>query len=363
MTERDLGVYVLDISEPVFRYHFNELVGPARNSWTYYSEREQFINSEHERKVACFQIPYPYNNSVEKEIDAIYDHCDCIIILGSELHARTVDFMRRFDRPKIRWFVCGMLNQRLRYSETHPFYDWFTTTVHFYKNVRPTTLFGVNPYQPKPLMFDALLGRKKPHRDQAYNFLKQHNLDQQGVVTYINDHQINFEANDTNKWQWELPGLEDHTNVEWTVDRVLYYGHRMSLSQVIPISIYNQTAYSLVCETNFDNDYVFFTEKTVKPILGRRLFIMLGHQHALAQLKNLGFKTFSDVIDESYDNIELPAERHQAALEQLRLLCMQSQQPVLDRIRSVVDHNYNLMMGRDWYYDFKQPFGRVLLNQ
>lgn len=363
MAVQDLGLFVLDVSEPVFRYHFNELVGPIRNNWTYYSNVDTFIGSQHQRRVACFQIPYPYDNSVEQLIDQVYDSCDAIIILGSELHPRTVDFMRRYDRPKIAWFVCGLLNDKLHHSRVYLFLDWFTTSVHFYKNVRPSTLYSLTPYQTKPLMFDALLGRKKPHRDQAYDFMVDTGLINQGTVTYVNTHQVNFSADNPGQWRWELAGLEEHKTVEWTVDRVRYYGHRMSLSQVIPLDIYNQTAYSLVCETNFNNDYVFYTEKTVKPILARRLFVHLSHRYALRGLRELGFKTFGDIIDESYDEIEPATQRHQAALEQLQWLCRQDQASILARCRDTVDHNFNLMYGRDWYHDFKQPFGRVLLNR
>jgi hypothetical protein len=209
-------------------------------------------------------------------------------------------------------------------------------------------------------MFDALLGRKKPHRDLTYDFLINTGLINDGIVTYVNDHQINF--NESN-WIWEDTGLEEYENVEWTVDFVRYYGYRMSLSQVIPINIYNQTAYSLVCETNFDNDYVFYTEKTVKPIIARRLFVMVSHQYALRGLRSLGFRTFDGIIDESYDTIEPTIDRHRAALEQLRWLCTQPQETILPQIQEIVDHNFNLMMGKNWYHDFKVPFGRVLLNQ
>ena len=361
MAVLDLGLYVLDVSEPVFRFHLNQLVGPLRNMWTYYSDRTTFTNSQHQRRIACFQIPYPYNDSVEREIDAIYDSVDAIIIFGSELHARTIDFVRRYDKPKIKWFLCGALNQPLGYSEVHKFLDWFTTSVHFYKNVRPSTLYELNPFAVKPYAFDALLGRKKVHRDQAYNYIQEYNLN--GIVTYVNDHKINFSADDDTKWRWEMPGLENYEDVEWTVNRVKYYGHIMSLSQIIPIDIYNQSAYSLVCETNYDNDYVFFTEKTVKPILARRLFITLSHQHTLRQLRELGFKTFDSIIDESYDSIEPVTERHDAALDQLRWLCDQDQQTILDRCRDIVNHNFNLMYSKDWYNELRRPLYRILLNQ
>ena len=82
--------------------------------------------------------------------------------------------------------------------------------------------------------------------------------------------------------------------------------------------------------------------KTAKPILARRLFILLGNRHSLARLQDLGFKTFSGIIDESYDSIESHTERHGAALEQLLWLCKQDQTHILSQCRAIVDHNFNL---------------------
>jgi hypothetical protein len=136
----------------------------------------------------------------------------------------------------------------------------------------------------------------------------------------------------------------------------------MSLSQVMPLNIYNQTAYSLVCETNCDNDCVFFTEKTVKPILARRLFVMVANRYSLAMLRDLGFQTFNTIIDESYDEIEHYPTRQYAALEQLKWLCKQPQEQILAQCRDIVDHNYNVMMGRDWYREFSGTLGHVLFD-
>jgi hypothetical protein len=283
-------------------------------------------------------------------------------VLGSELHAITVDFIRRHDRPKMRWFLCGRLTPPLANGRTYPFLDWFTTSIHFYKNIRPTTLHSLRPYDVKPLMFDALLGRKKHHRDRAYNFIQDQNLANQGIVTYINAHNIDFQTTDDSQWLWEDIGLTGHNAVQWTVEQVNYYGYRMSLSQIMPLNIYNQTAYSLVCETNSENDSVFFTEKTVKPILGRRLFVMLANRYSLAMLRDLGFRTFGHIIDESYDEMADEIERQYAALEQLKWLCNQPQEKILAECREIVDHNFNLMYGRDWYSDFSNPLARVLFD-
>lgn len=362
----DIGIYTLDASLGVIRYNLQQVVGRSADQWTYYTNSELFKVSHHQRRVAIFQIPYPVDTTVDDAIDDVYDHADAILVLGSELHMRTVAAIRKYDRPKICYYLCGFLEPTMGHSRVNLFLDWFITTVHFYKNIKPSVLHNLKPHQVKPLQFEALLGRKKNHRDLAYDFIYKHGLQDQGIVTYINEHQCNLkqlDTNNANRWLWPDGDLEAPDNVEWTVQFVKYYGHVMSLSQVIPTNVYNQTAYSLVCETNFEDDFVFFTEKTVKPILAQRLFIILGNRHHLARLRELGFRTFDGIIDESYDEIEGWQPRCAAALEQLRWLCEQDQNKILESCRDIVVHNFDLMYGHDWYHDFSGPFRRHLLNQ
>ena len=210
-------------------------------------------------------------------------------------------------------------------------------------------LFKLSPFQNKPYAFDALLGQYRPCRTQAYDFIKQNNLN--GIVTYLNELDLS-KATSTNQWIWETDGIENFEEVkksQSSAGKIKYYGHNdhpMNISQIIPIEIYNQSAYSLVSETS--PNLRFLTEKTVKPILARRLFIVLGGQFYLEGLRSLGFKTFGNIIDESYDTIENENLRICSALEQLKWLCEQDQQDILIRCRDIVDHNFDLMYGSDW---------------
>jgi hypothetical protein len=356
----EVSIYTPEPSARVFRFHINQITGRIIDNWKYFHDVDEFKLSTG-RRIACFQIPYPWDSRIEQQIDEVYNSVDYILIIGSELHAKTVEFIRRFDQSKITYFICGQLNQPMSNSRICKFLDWFTTSVFFYKHVRPSVLQELNAYESKPLMFDALLGRKKPHRDLAYNFIQENNLDTHGILTYLDAYQAQLGQSNPAQWQWESAGinnLESHiNNIQYTVDRINYYGYHMSVSQIIPINVYNQTAYTLVCETNTDNEFVFFTEKTVKPILARRLFITLGNRYHLAALRDLGFKTFDKIIDESYDAIENPTARHTAALEQLKWLCDQDQLEILKQVKEITDYNYNLMLSQDWYNEFKQNFG------
>jgi hypothetical protein len=72
---------------------------------------------------------------------------------------------------------------------------------------------------------------------------------------------------------------------------------------------YQTSLISVVTETNFENNDIFNTEKIFKPMVHRHPFILVGPYKTLEHLKDMGYKTFSDFWDESYDDIEDPFER------------------------------------------------------
>jgi hypothetical protein len=67
-----------------------------------------------------------------------------------------------------------------------------------------------------------------------------------------------------------------------------------------------------VTESDYSRFVDRFTEKILKPIIMRRPFLVLGPPNILRRLRFFGFSTFSDVFDESYDQIDDPDERLQA---------------------------------------------------
>ena len=138
---------------------------------------------------------------------------------------------------------------------------------------------------------------------------------------------------------------DDHPG---TASYVEYFGNRCHLSQVIPLDVFNNTAYSIVAETDFDNTLSFFSEKTAKPLIYRRLFVAFSGYKFLQNLRDLGFRTFDNVIDESYDLIKDDTARLTAAFEQVKYLCSVPQSEIFSQIATTLDHNYNLIMSADW---------------
>ena len=299
MTAANIGIY---LDSDVCRWHIDQF----NPQITKFFNLNEYVNSNVERKIAMFHTPFPYEYSTkeqfEQRVNQVLNTSNNLIVMTSELHDSTVDFINRFQDPKIKHIVCGTVKN----IEASPWLDWFTTSTYMYKNNPVRVLDRLNPYQPKPKFFDILLGMPKPHRDIIYNYVNANKLNDRMIMTYLGHPRKIIPGTNSDGWVWEDEGLEIlNPNINWTVDQVKYYGQEMSLSQVVPINIYNQTAYSLVAETNFANHYVFHTEKIVKPILARRLFLVYSGQHYLKNLKNLGFKTFSEIIDESLSLIHI----------------------------------------------------------
>ena len=313
-------------------------------------------------KLAVYHVPFPYDRGhgeqFESRINQSLIYSDYIVVLCSELHEKTANFIRRYQNPKVKFFLCGAVEG----VESSDWMDWFITSSHFYKTNPAKVLDRLNPYQVKPKTFDILLGQFREHRTLIYDYINNNHLNDQVLMTYINyQEKISADGN-SGTWFWEDEGLEIiDTDLKWTVGQVRYYGQQMSLSQVAPIQAYNQTAFSLVAETNFANDYVFHTEKIVKPILARRLFIVFSGCHYLKNLQRLGFKTFSNVIDESYDNEPDYKRRGEMICEQINYIITQDQQTILDKIKPIVDYNYDVLIQTSWNDNFAREFRAVLL--
>jgi hypothetical protein len=83
-----------------------------------------------------------------------------------------------------------------------------------------------------------------------------------------------------------------------------------NVSQTMPIKLFNQGFFNLVVESDIDWSYNFFlTEKTVKALITGMPFVIVSDQYFLKNLRELGFKTYSSLWDESYDEIEDPIDR------------------------------------------------------
>ena len=282
----------------------------------------------------------------EDKIVQLSEVSDLVFSFESELHHYHWTIWNQCHRPNVYWCLPGAVNDRDDIN-SHIIYwgDWFKTTTNLYRAL-PDVLAQLEPYAVKPRMFDALLGAYKPHRTFVYNAVAQHGLADQFIMTYGGRWKdTEFYAQDYFIWE---PGCEPEGAVIGTADHVRYHGRRCHLSQVIPTAVYNDTAYSIVAETDHDNTLSFYSEKTAKALIARRLFVAFSGYRFLQNLRNLGFQTFDGIIDESYDQIKNDQERYAAAFAQVQDLCQRPQQDILEKIQPIVEHNHQRIMQTDW---------------
>jgi len=100
----------------------------------------------------------------------------------------------------------------------------------------------------------------------------------------------------------------------------------------------------IVLETHFDADQsggAFLTEKTFKPIKHGQLFFIAGPAGSLQILRDLGYRVFDNVLDNTYDRIENNTERWRRLCAAIK----ESQHRLADRFAIVhedIKHNQQL---------------------
>jgi hypothetical protein len=237
----------------------------------------------------------------------------------------------------------------------HNYFFW--STVDFYHS-RPGVLDKLTQQLPKPYSFDVLLGRRKKHRDLVFEQVDR----KRNIVKYF-DHDENKDLRTTisDEFAWPTDILPKWQNsIVDTADIVVVEGVIVSLSQIVPTDIYNQTAYSLVCESQHENLFSFFTEKIVKPMIAKRLFLVVSGRQFLHNLRQLGFKTFDGIVDESYDQEWNLQRRIQMVMQEMNRISRLDQEMVYQQIMPILEHNYNLIMNHPWQQQMCDDLNAVL---
>lgn len=354
ISNTSFGVYV---DSETARFHFSQLETVNKDlrflNHEFCRDLDQYTTQNYKKCVSAFHVPFPKDQSWLERLSRAYAVSKHVFVFCSELHEPIMEQLRSVDLDGVVLYASGVIRDSFAQAQVRPWMDWFHTSSEFYARTCPNFLDSkLKPYNPKPKMFDMLLGNQRTHRDFVFDYVSQNNLANNNLLTYV--YHSHKSILDNSQFVMEQEGIEFDPNRDYThsVDSVKYYGRWMTLSQVVPITVYNQTAYSLVAETNAVNQFNFYTEKIVKPMLGRRLFVVIAGQHYVRNLQNIGFKTFDCVIDESYDSVENDQQRWQLAMQQVSVLCNQDQCEVLEKIKPITEHNYQLVANKNWYREF-----------
>lgn len=153
---------------------------------------------------------------------------------------------------------------------------------------------------------------------------------------YLSDDPINHEL--VSELETKLPLILDTNDL---VTSSLMFEQFETTKQ-----FYDKSFISIVAETYFNSEIIHLTEKTFKPMIYKHPFILIGPPNFLLKLKELGFKTFDHVWDESYDQLSNHKERFNKILNLVEFISKKSYDEKKDLVQKClpsIEHNFNLL--------------------
>lgn len=186
----------------------------------------------------------------------------------------------------------------------------------------------------KKFAFSALIGNRRPWRDQLVSSL-QKNIKFDNFV-------LNYAGTELGQSSRQLDIKYDFSNYDSYKAIHQFY----SISSSIPIELYNKSKVLLVAETSCEShDEFFITEKTVKALLSGVPFVLCGSYRFLENLQAMGFQTYNEIWDESYDQISNVDERILALIATLNSIdALDWNTAIVDKCRQIAYHNKSLLL-------------------
>ena len=326
----------------------------------------EFLQSSYE-KVSFFIVPLElmlaqYEESLSttyiQNIINIVQNSDASLFVFTEACRHNLHILNALDNMQnknIVVFIGAFVNRQYQNIKIIYYPLWLSTakiTTVGSHELRDK-IYQLNAYELKPKLAEILLGSGlplKPHRNFVFEMVNNSLLKDKVIMNFINPNYPNantdFFLDEDNIEQ--LPYDHSSPQAHHSSRSIKSCGVLTTVASVLPINIWRQTAYSVVAETQYDNEVTFLSEKTFKPMLARRLFIMFAGQYYLKNLRSLGFKTFDGIIDETYDTISDPYVRWALAFNQLLWLETQPQNEIFERIKDITEHNFHLAFNPSW---------------
>lgn len=123
-------------------------------------------------------------------------------------------------------------------------------------------------------------------------------------------------------------------------------GDQYLMTDPLPFDHYRECFCYIISESLFAYPFGHFADKTITSIKCFRPFILLSTPHTLEYMKKLGFKTFNDFWDESYDAEEDHKIRFKKILELIDYidqLTIEQCQDIYEKMIPILEHNHKML--------------------
>lgn len=253
------------------------------------------------------------------------------------------------DCPECRQFtfLLGGKNHSVDYIDLNSFYFLTLTDLNMLR-AELYTIDQIFQKKAKPYHYLYLNGADKPHRRLLWETLEKN-----GQLTHALKSYLGYSVTDEistipftalpSQYECEfldIDGIPPHCdqprNYRTFKDQA-WKGHWVD-GHVVPAQ-YIDTYFTVVTETLIHHDNVFITEKTFKPLLAGHPFIVLSSPGHYKELHSLGFKTFGDFIDESFDSEPDINRRIAMISKEIQKLCQSDLDKFLLNCQSICRYN------------------------
>jgi len=175
--------------------------------------------------------------------------------------------------------------------------------------------------RPKTMAWQSLNGRMCPHRRRVADVLQSW---PNGMLSYGSEIPLP-------EWSYiTYRGTDNHDNF-----------YRLA-------NVYGVCAVNIVTETEYDIPLGIITEKTLLAMVAEQVPILIGYAGIVAHLRELGFDTFDDVVDNSFDNLPNNQRAEQALLRNQDLILGKINLTHL-KTRLTAQRNFVLNTLPEWY--------------
>ena len=280
---------------------------------------------------------------------------DIELIVNQESHCLTwnkvYDLLDQFKFSSVRIMSINALEQHDKYQISNNYwYHWFIQSLNFDHNFDyawdGTKTFG------------CFYGRPTASRLGIVSHLHKHYPDKSLIKvrfdTKNQDERRRFEFQKL--YEWSADSLDSVVNFLSNIDQYTseYHAYDYSTWQYDYSNhlnyLYKNIFVDLVVEAHLQGDSFYPTEKIVRAILCRKPFIVMAPVNYLAYLRQMGFRTFSELWSEEYDGVGSKTRYFSV----IKLLDHLAGLPSVDltnlnnKAKEIVEHNYQLSVSHTY---------------
>ena len=252
---------------------------------------ENSLSSWFEKNFTSREVYFNNNSStrdylVQQNLAALFDGIfikDRHILVHSELNSSEVKRYQHYGFETVYWWSHALIAL-----------DWYRFAAHDLKLCNNNTSFNFNIY-------NRAWSGSREYRIKFADLLIEHNLiDCCNTAFSTIDNNVHYSDH-----IFKNPKFTPNNNLS------VFAANSSSSSSSASYNVteYNNCWIDVVLETVFDDTRLHLTEKILRPIACKKPFILAAAPGSLEYLRSYGFKTYSSVFSEEYDNITCSSDR------------------------------------------------------